>query len=290
MLQEQELIQAHASEKASSSIVEQYSDREFMVAMLDYFGPVRIIPVIGWLVLFGVVSSSAEQNDLDDTAATLVRWGVPPSTAQITVTEIRAFKIFLEERAASKELTHSSKRSRTVFGTFFLALTLSGHGSFSSMRAALSRVPQAVIKSSSQVGMPSKRKSPIQLPDFFPYLDKVRMELPLVQKHTDTDDLAVLDVLKKLGGAFPETDNSGAEETPAPREDATLELFKQWEKDDPILGPDDAAARQQEGDELMSRIGASRLNFEGRMSLSNWMDDPDEEGGTAKDASQEAAA
>ena len=51
---------------------------------------------------------------------------------------------------------------------------------------------------------------------------------------------------------------------PAPRPDTMLELFAKWEVEDPITGPEDAAARQREGDELMAALQANRFNLEGR--------------------------
>ncbi len=44
---------------------------------------------------------------------------------------------------------------------------------------------------------------------------------------------------------------------PEPRPSAMLELFAKWEAEDPITGPEDAAARQREGDELMAALEAS---------------------------------
>ena len=41
-------------------------------------------------------------------------------------------------------------------------------------------------------------------------------------------------------------------------------LFAQWAAEDPVTGPEDAAARQREGDELMAALQANRMNLEGR--------------------------
>ncbi len=51
---------------------------------------------------------------------------------------------------------------------------------------------------------------------------------------------------------------------PEPRPDTMLELFAKWEAEDPVTGPEDAAARQREGDELMAALQANRFNLEGR--------------------------
>lgn len=53
-------------------------------------------------------------------------------------------------------------------------------------------------------------------------------------------------------------------------------LFAQWEAEDPITGPEDAAARQREGDELMASLQANRMNFEGRTDFSDLLDDVEE--------------
>ena len=68
------------------------------------------------------------------------------------------------------------------------------------------------------------------------------------------------------------------------REDPTLAIFAQWAAEDPITGPEDAAARQREGDELMASLQANRMNFEGRTDFSELLDD------TEEDTPQEKAA
>lgn len=40
-------------------------------------------------------------------------------------------------------------------------------------------------------------------------------------------------------------------------------LFAQWAAEDPVTGPEDAAARQREGDELMTALQASRTTWKG---------------------------
>ena len=45
---------------------------------------------------------------------------------------------------------------------------------------------------------------------------------------------------------------------------AMLALFAEWEAEDPVAGPEDAAARQREGDDLMEAIQANRFTLEGR--------------------------
>ena len=69
---------------------------------------------------------------------------------------------------------------------------------------------------------------------------------------------------------------------PAPRQDKMAALFAQWEKEDPITGPEDAAARQREGDELMAALQANRFNLEGRTDFTQFRDDSDSEKGTAE--------
>ena len=67
---------------------------------------------------------------------------------------------------------------------------------------------------------------------------------------------------------------------PAPRQDTQdkmTALFAQWEKEDPITGPEDAAARQREGDELMAALQANRFNLEGRTDFTQFRDDADSE-------------
>ncbi|MDQ2800639.1 MAG: hypothetical protein M3Y13_13505, partial [Armatimonadota bacterium] len=68
------------------------------------------------------------------------------------------------------------------------------------------------------------------------------------------------------------------------REDPTLAIFAQWAAEDPITGPEDAAARQREVDELMASLQANRMNFEGRTDFSDLLDD------TEEDTPQEQAA
>jgi len=46
--------------------------------------------------------------------------------------------------------------------------------------------------------------------------------------------------------------NSDVDLKPEPPLDPTLALWAQWEKDDPVTGPEDLALRQREGDELMA--------------------------------------
>ena len=45
-------------------------------------------------------------------------------------------------------------------------------------------------------------------------------------------------------------------------------LFARWAAEDPVTGPEDAAARQREGDELMAALQSSRMNLEGRTDFS----------------------
>lgn len=54
-------------------------------------------------------------------------------------------------------------------------------------------------------------------------------------------------------------------------------LFAQWAAEDPVSGPEDAAARQREGDELMVALQASRMNLEGRTDFRDLMDDREED-------------
>lgn len=47
--------------------------------------------------------------------------------------------------------------------------------------------------------------------------------------------------------------------------DPTLAIFAQWAAEDPVTGPEDFAARQREGDELMAALAANgRFTLEGR--------------------------
>ena len=48
---------------------------------------------------------------------------------------------------------------------------------------------------------------------------------------------------------------------------AMVALFAQWEAEDPVTGPEDAAERQREGDELMAALQASRMFAEGQPGL-----------------------
>lgn len=68
---------------------------------------------------------------------------------------------------------------------------------------------------------------------------------------------------------------------PAPKNspDTMTALFAQWEAEDPVLGPEDAAARQREGDELMAALQANRFNLEGRTDFRALLGDDD---GTAE--------
>ena len=58
-----------------------------------------------------------------------------------------------------------------------------------------------------------------------------------------------------------------------PPADAMAALFAQWDAEDPITGPEDAAARQREGDELMAALQANRFSLEGRTDLRFLLDD-----------------
>ncbi len=61
------------------------------------------------------------------------------------------------------------------------------------------------------------------------------------------------------------------------REDPTLAIFAQWAAEDPVTGPEDAAARQREGDELMAALQASRMNLEGRTDFRGLLDSDEED-------------
>lgn len=54
-------------------------------------------------------------------------------------------------------------------------------------------------------------------------------------------------------------------------------LFAQWAAEDPVTGPEDAAARQREGDELMAALQANRMSLEGRTDFRGLLDDHEED-------------
>ena len=61
------------------------------------------------------------------------------------------------------------------------------------------------------------------------------------------------------------------------QEDPTLALFAQWAAEDPVMGPEDAAARQREGDELMVSLQGSRFTLEGRTDFNALLNDDGED-------------
>ena len=54
-------------------------------------------------------------------------------------------------------------------------------------------------------------------------------------------------------------------------------LFAQWAAEDPVTGPEDAAARQREGDELMAALQANRMNLNGRTDFGDLLGDSKED-------------
>ena len=55
-------------------------------------------------------------------------------------------------------------------------------------------------------------------------------------------------------------------------------LFARWAAEDPVTGPEDAAERQREGDELMAALQANRMNLEGRTDFRALLGDGEEDG------------
>ena len=54
---------------------------------------------------------------------------------------------------------------------------------------------------------------------------------------------------------------------------AMVALFAQWAAEDPVIGPEDAAARQREGDELMTALQKNRMNLVGRTDFRDLLSD-----------------
>ena len=69
---------------------------------------------------------------------------------------------------------------------------------------------------------------------------------------------------------------------PAPRHNAMLALFAQWDAEDATDDPEELARRQREGDELMASLAANRLNFEGRTDFSDLLDMDGDSGDASK--------
>lgn len=97
------------------------------------------------------------------------------------------------------------------------------------------------------------------------------------RKGTTPEELA-LDNLRR-SYVIPTYETPTAAPTAAERPISPMvALFAQWAAEDPVTGPEDAAARQREGDELMAALQANRMSLEGRTDFRGLLDDHEEDG------------
>jgi hypothetical protein len=96
------------------------------------------------------------------------------------------------------------------------------------------------------------------------------------RKGTTPEELALDNLRREY--VIPTQETPAAALTTAERPVSPMAaLFAKWAEEDPITGPEDAAARQREGDELMAALQANRMNLEGRTDFRALLGDGEED-------------